>query len=70
MAAEALRTGLPIGSDAPDFDLPAADGTRVRLTDLRGEPVLLLHLVGHACPVTRGGVHTMRGLHHRYTAAR
>jgi thiol-disulfide isomerase/thioredoxin len=65
MAAELLRTGLPIGSAAPDFDLPATDGSRIRLSDLRGQPVLL-HFVSYTCPVTRGGVQTMRELHDLY----
>jgi hypothetical protein len=65
MAAELLRAGLPIGSDAPAFDLPASDGTRVRFADLRGEPVLV-HFVSYTCPVTRGGASTMRELHRLY----
>jgi thioredoxin-dependent peroxiredoxin len=32
---------LAEGSLAPDFDLPAHDGTRVRLSDLAGRHVLL-----------------------------
>ena len=67
MAAELLRTGLTIGSDAPEFDLPASDGTRVRLSDLRGQPVVL-HFISYTCPVTRGGVETMRELHRLYGA--
>ncbi|MGZ5289068.1 MAG: peroxiredoxin family protein [Actinomycetota bacterium] len=65
MAAELLRDGLPPGTEAPDFVLKSTDGTQVRLTDLRGQPVLL-HLVSYTCPVTRGGVSTMRELHHLY----
>lgn len=47
MLAELLRTGLPPGSEAPDFELPSASGGRVRLRDLRGEPVLL-HFVSYS----------------------
>ncbi|MEY2745462.1 MAG: hypothetical protein RL112_504 [Planctomycetota bacterium] len=32
---------LPIGSQAPDFDLPAHDGSRARLADFAGKRVLL-----------------------------
>ena len=65
MAAELLRAGLTPGSEAPDFELVSTDGSRVRLSDLRGEPVLL-HFVSYTCPVTRGGMHTMRELHRLY----
>jgi hypothetical protein len=61
MVAELLRTGLPPGREAPDFELPSTDGTLVQLSDLRGKPVLL-HFVSYTCPVTRGGVYTMREL--------
>ncbi len=37
----AKGAGLEPGSEAPDFDLEATDGTRVRLGELRGRPVLL-----------------------------
>lgn len=33
--------GRPSGSEAPDFDLESTDGQRVRLSDFRGQPVLL-----------------------------
>ena len=65
MLAELLRTGLPPGRQAPDFELPTTTGTRMRLSDLRGQPVLL-HFVSYTCPVTRGGVHIMRELHRLY----
>ena len=32
---------IPVGEPAPDFTLPADDGTSVRLGDLRGHPVVL-----------------------------
>jgi hypothetical protein len=65
MVAELLRTGLAPGRKAPDFELPSTDGARMRLSDLRGKPVLL-HFVSYTCPVTRGGVYAMRELHRLY----
>jgi hypothetical protein len=45
MAAELLRTaradGVPPGHEAPDFELETTEGGRLRLSDLRGRPVLL-----------------------------
>jgi thioredoxin-dependent peroxiredoxin len=32
---------LPVGADAPDFETVAHDGTRLRLTEMRGGPVVL-----------------------------
>ncbi len=37
-----MATGLQPGTPAPDFALPAADGTIVRLSELRGSPVALV----------------------------
>jgi len=36
------KKGLPAGTTAPDFALPAADGTVVRLSDFRGRWLVLL----------------------------
>ncbi len=45
VAADARRTlagsGIRPGDIAPDFDLPQAGGGTLRLSDLRGGPVLL-----------------------------
>lgn len=65
MVAELLRVGLPPGCDAPEFELPSTEGKWVRLSDLRGQP-LLLHFVSYTCPVTRGGVYAMSELHRLY----
>jgi peroxiredoxin len=42
MEGAALTSGLPVGADAPDFTLPDAAGNPVRLSDLRGHPVVLV----------------------------
>jgi hypothetical protein len=65
MLAELLRAGLTPGCKAPDFELPSTDGMPMRLSNLRGQPVLL-HFISYTCPVTRGGAHTMRELHRLY----
>src|SRR4051812_37146088 len=41
MEGEALNEPLPVASEAPDFELPDAFGERVRLSDFRGQPVVL-----------------------------
>ena len=38
--------GLPPGTPAPDFTLPASDGTTFRLSDLRGGWIALYFLRG------------------------
>ena len=41
-AEEDLMADLPaVGSKAPEFDLPLADGGRLASADLRGAPALL-----------------------------
>ncbi len=65
MLAELLRPGLLPGTEAPDLELPSTDGTSLRLSALRGQPVFL-HFVSYTCPVTRGGVAMMRDLYEVY----
>lgn len=36
-----LKRGIPPGEAAPDFELPQVGGGALRLSDLRGRPVLL-----------------------------
>ena len=43
---------VPLGSAAPDFDLPTITGSRVALSDLKGTPVLVVFLSNH-CPYVR-----------------
>jgi hypothetical protein len=42
MEGAAVNQPLPVGSQAPDFALPDASGRTVRLSDLRGRPVVLV----------------------------
>lgn len=37
---------VPVGQPAPDFALTAIDGSEVRLSALRGRPVVLVFLRG------------------------
>lgn len=38
-----MATKIAVGDKAPDFALPAADGSTVRLSDFRGERVIVLY---------------------------
>jgi thiol-disulfide isomerase/thioredoxin len=71
MIAELLRTkqrrGIATGQLAPDVELQTSDGKNLRLSDLRGRPVLL-HFVNYTCPVTRGGASVLKELHRQYGA--
>ncbi len=40
-AASTGASGLSVGDPVPDFELPASDGRRLRLADLRGRPFVL-----------------------------
>jgi peroxiredoxin len=42
MDGPAENKGLPVGSEAPDFSLPDANGRPVTLSDFRGKPVVLV----------------------------
>jgi len=42
MEGERVAEGLPVGAQAPDFELPDSSGQPVRLSDFRGRPVVLV----------------------------
>jgi peroxiredoxin len=42
MGGSAQHTPLPVGTPAPEFSLPDANGQQVALADLRGSPVVLV----------------------------
>lgn len=37
------QDGLPVGSRAPDFNLPTLDGTRVTLSSFADKNIVVLH---------------------------
>jgi peroxiredoxin len=44
---------LPLGTPAPDFDLPDTDGRRVRRSDFAGAPALLVMFICNHCPYVK-----------------
>ena len=50
MAVSSLM--VPLGTPAPDFELPSAAGTTVKLADLDGRALLVMFLCNH-CPYVR-----------------
>jgi peroxiredoxin len=50
MAVSSLM--VPLGTPAPDFELPSADGSTVKLADLDGRALLVMFLCNH-CPYVR-----------------
>ncbi len=59
--AEWLRLGPPAGSMAPDFELEALDGGIVRLSSLRGRPVVI-EFGSYTCPIFASRVDEMEKL--------
>jgi len=55
------REGLPLGSDAPEFELPGLAGERKSLTQFRGQPLLLLFF-NPACGFCRDLLPKLAGL--------
>jgi peroxiredoxin len=65
----ATGTGTQAGVGAPDFTLPAADGSRVRLSSLRGK-VVLLNFWATWCPPCKAEMPDLDALQREYGQAR
>src|SRR5579859_7529656 len=62
------REGPRIGDPAPDFELADLDGNWVRLSDLRGRPVIL-EFGSYTCPIFSDRVPAMEQLAREYPEA-
>lgn len=51
--ARTPSTMLPLGTVAPDFDLPSTNGERVTLASFRDEPALLVMFLCNHCPFVK-----------------
>jgi len=49
----ATSTMLPLGTAAPDFELPDPSGRVYRLSDFRGDPALLVAFICNHCPYVK-----------------
>lgn len=67
MAATA-STMLPLGTEAPDFNLPDAEGQRVSLDDFKEAPALLVVFMCNHCPFVKHILDGMVGLIKEYQA--
>ncbi len=56
------RDSLKVGSPAPDFSLPSLEGQTVRLSQYRGQPVLLIFAASW-CPACRAEAPAVQSLH-------
>ena len=50
MLSSLFGSPLPVGAEAPDFELPDQDGNAVRLSDFRGKNVVLVFYPGDDTP--------------------
>src|SRR5690606_6960119 len=51
--ARTPSTMLPLGTTAPDFRLPDTNGKLVSLSDLTGQPALLVMFICNHCPFVK-----------------
>lgn len=62
------RSGVNVGEQAPDFSLPDSEGRQWRLSDHRGETVVLLFYPGDNTPVCTKQMCSVRDRWSDYTA--
>lgn len=62
---KAPGTGIPIGAQAPDFELKTIDGKIVRLADFKGQPVML-NFFATWCPPCRTEMPTLQEIYREY----
>ena len=64
-AQATVATGVQVGLQAPDFELTDLDGGQVRLSDLRGRPVIL-NFWATWCPPCRAEMPEIQAFHERH----
>ena len=47
------KSGIEVGQPAPDFELPDAEGRRIRLADFRGKKAVVLYFDPKATRTSR-----------------
>jgi peroxiredoxin len=65
LVASAAGIPLEVGSDAPDFELESLDGGEVRLSQFRGQPVLLV-FGATWCPPCRAEAPLIQDAHEQH----
>jgi peroxiredoxin len=58
--------GPKAGEEAPDFELPALDGKKIRLSDYAGEKNVVLTFGSATCPMTAGSIRGLNRLQDEY----
>lgn len=67
MARTASTMYLPLGAEAPDFQLPDTDGRTVTRHELEGQPLLVMFLCNH-CPFVKHVIDALGNLVSEYQA--
>ena len=60
-------SGPEPGEEAPDFELPTLEGTRIRLSDYAGEKNIVLTFGSATCPMTIGSIHGLNRLNDEFS---
>ena len=59
--------GIPVGQKAPDFELQTVDGKSMKLSDLKGKPVML-NFFATWCPPCRAEMPVLQEVYKEYEA--